>query len=457
MTLARFEPAGALRGTLRPPPDKSISHRAAIVAAMAEGRSRVGAYLDAADTRSTLEAVRALGAGVEALGASEAPGGVELAVEGVGLRGPVRDAGSEPLAIDVGNAGTLLRLLPGWLAGQSAGRFVLDGDESIRARPVDRIAEPLRAMGATVRCRDGRLPPLRVEAAPLTGAVHRSPVASAQVKSCLLLAGLLAEGETTVVEPSPSRDHTERILGAAGVRVAAENEPPGLALGGSLPARRVSVGAAERLEPLELDVPGDFSSAAFHVVAAVLVPRSRVRLDGVGLNPTRVGLLGVLSRMGAAIEVEESAHSAGEPVGSVDARHGPLRGVRVAPGEVPLAIDELPLIALAGCFAEGDTVIEGAGELRHKESDRIASVVTGLRALGGDIEASGEKIRVRGAGELAGGRLDPRSDHRLAMLGAVAGLASRDGVDVDMSAAAVSYPGFAADLRSLLAGGRARP
>jgi 3-phosphoshikimate 1-carboxyvinyltransferase len=457
MAVARFEPSGPLRGSLRPPPDKSISHRAALIGAMGEGETSVEAYLDAADTRATLAAVEALGAEVNKR-ASAAPGAVDLTIGGVGLRGPGAVwAGPEPQGIDVGNAGTLLRLLPGWLAGQEHGSWVLDGDESIRRRPVDRVAEPLREMGAAVECRDGRLPPLRVDGADLAGTAYRLPVASAQVKSCVLLAGLLAEGETAVTEPVPTRDHTERLLAAAGARVHVEPVGTPVALRGTLPARRVAVQAAERLELGRLEVPGDLSSAAFSLVAALLVPGSDVRIEGVGLNPMRVGVLGILNRMGAAIEVEEEMERGGEPRGSIVARHGPLEATRVGAGEVPLAIDELSLVALAACFAEGETVISGAEELRHKESDRIATVVGGLRGLGAEIEATDDGLVVQGGDGLPGGSLDPAGDHRLAMLGAVAGLSSRDGVEVErFEAAAVSYPGFEDDLRSLLGSQQSR-
>jgi 3-phosphoshikimate 1-carboxyvinyltransferase len=448
--MTRFEPSGPLRGALRPPPDKSISHRAAILAAMADGRSHVADYLDSADTRSTLVAVEALGASVDILD-SQASGALDLRIDGIGLAGPGESAGPNELTIDVGNAGTLLRLLPGWLAGQDSGAWTLDGDESIRRRPVDRVADPLREMGGNVECRDGRLPPLAVSSAPLRGISYRLPVASAQVKSCVLLAGLLADGETEVIEPAPTRDHTERMLAAAGVRVASEARGHGLTVRGELPGRSITVQPAERLEPCGFEVPGDISSAAFFLVAALVVPASRVRLDDVGLNPTRVGLLGILNRMGAAIEVTEGIPSGGEPRGSLDVRHSPLRGTRVAPGEVPLAIDELSLVGLVACFAEGETVVSGAEELRHKESDRIATVVEALAALGGDAEATDDGFVVRGTGGLRGGAIDSQGDHRLAMLGAVAGVASRDGVEIaGMDAAAVSYPGFETDLRSLL-------
>jgi 3-phosphoshikimate 1-carboxyvinyltransferase len=306
-------------------------------------------------------------------------------------------------------------------------------------------------MGADVECREGRLPPLRVTGADLHGIDYRLPVASAQVKSCVLLAGLLAEGETAVTEPATTRDHTERILRAAGAEVESVGLRTTPITGG--PAARIAVQPAERLRVGRLRVPGDFSSAAFHLVAATIVPRSAVRLERVGLNPTRVGLLGILNRMGAAIEVEEEPADGGEPLGAIVARHSKLTATRVHPEEVPVAIDELPLVALLGCFADGRTVVSGAGELRHKESDRIASVVDGLRAVGAEIEATEDGFVVEGTGGVRGGTLDPRGDHRLAMLGAVAGLGSQDGVEVDMGAAAVSYPGFEGDLASLAARG----
>jgi 3-phosphoshikimate 1-carboxyvinyltransferase len=319
---------------------------------------------------------------------------------------------------------------------------------------VDRIVVPLRRMGAELACREDRLPPLEVTAARLRGISYRMPVASAQVKSCLLFAGLLADQPTQVVEPSPSRDHTERMLSAAGVRVASETEGTGVAVGGQLPPRRITIEPADRIEPREFAVPGDFSSAAFFLVAALIVPGSHIRLEDVGLNPTRVGLLGILNRMGAAIEVEEGAPVAGEAQGTLDVRHSPLRGTRVAPGEVPLAIDELPLVGLAAAFAEGETIVTGAAELRHKESDRIATVVEALTAMGADADATDDGFVVRGRSGLRGGGIDSHGDHRLAMLGAVAALASEEGVTVaGMEAAGVSYPGFERDLRSLHGGG----
>jgi len=425
-----FAPAGGgLRGTLKAPPDKSISHRAALIAAMGEGETTIEGYLDSADTRSTLAAVEALGAGVE--GGSATAIEPTIRVRGVGL------GGAASAAIDVGNAGTLLRLLPGWLAGQPQGSWTLDGDESIRRRPVDRIALPLREMGARLNCREDRLPPLEVEAAPLHGISYEMPVASAQVKSCLLFAGLLAEGETWVGEPLRSRDHSERMLAAAGAQIS-------WLRGG------ISVRPAKRLEPGEIAVPTDFSSAAFFLVAALLVPGSEVALEGVGLNPTRTGLLRILEQMGAEIEVEPTGERGGEPTGTIRASAAALHGAEVGGKEIPLAIDELPLVALAACFAEGETTIRDAAELRRKESDRIATTSAALAALGAAVEPSEDGMRIEGGGGLRGGAIDSHGDHRIAMLGAIAGLASSAGVEVNgMEAAAVSYPGFESDLASL--------
>jgi 3-phosphoshikimate 1-carboxyvinyltransferase len=442
--VTRFAPSGPLRGSLRPPSDKSISHRAALIAAMAEGETLLDDYLDAADTRSTLAAVQALGAEVSVEGPGgaapwagpAAPLGPRIRIRGVGLRGEVAPAsapGPRPAAIDVGNAGTLLRLLPGWLAGQPSGEWTLDGDDSIRRRPVDRIAAPLRQMGADLAARED-------------GTTYEMPIASAQVKSCLLFAGLLAEGPTTVVEPHPSRDHTERMLAAAGARLEREARP-----GGGL---AVTVHPAERLGEAEIGVPADVSSAAFFLVAASLVAASEVVLDQVNINPTRTGILAILTRMGAEIAVEPEDEPGGEPLARLRVRAAALRGTEVGGAEVPLAIDELPLVALAACFAEGTTTIRDAAELRRKESDRIETVTTALTALGGQVEATPDGMVIEGAGGLRGGRISSHGDHRIAMLGAVAGLASVEGVEVEgMDAAAVSYPGFEADLGSLLGAG----
>ncbi len=429
---ARFEPAGALKGAYTPPADKSISHRAALFAAMCDEPVTVRNYLDSADTRSTLDAVLALGAGVEE------EGNGMVVIRGVGLHAPLEATGG---LLNVGNAGTLMRLLPGWLAGVPGGIWTLDGDESIRRRPVDRVAEPLLAMGAGVEVTDGRFPPFTVTGASLTGVDYALPVPSAQVKSCVLIAGMLASGSTSVTEGSTSRDHTERMLR----RARAPIERDGL---------RVTISTVDELELDEIVVPGDPSSAAFVVAAAILVPGSRVVIHGVGLNWTRTGFLRIAQRMGAVIlgDLEEPGVEPDvEPVGELDVASGPLEATVVEADEVPLAIDELTLVGLLGAHAEGQTVVRGAGELRVKESDRIAGVVDGLGALGADIEATDDGFVVRGDGSpLRGGTIDSRGDHRLAMLGAVAGLASTEGVEVlGMDAAAVSYPGFEADVGTL--------
>ncbi len=429
---ARFDPGVSLRGRLAPPADKSISHRAAIIGAMASEPVRVSNYLDAADTLSTLHAVRDLGAIVQRHDS-------EVLIRGCGMRN-ARAA----TPIDVGNAGTLMRLLPGWLAFQEGASFTLDGDRSIRRRPVDRIAQPLAKMGARIQAREGRYPPFTVHGERLAGVDYELPVASAQVKSCVLIAGLATDG-TRVHEPIPSRDHTERMLLAAGAAVT--REP--IATGGYAS----TVGNCDELELDRVDVPGDLSSAAFLICAGVLVAGSRLVLEGVGVNWTRSGFLRILERMGAVVigELEQpGALRPHEPVCDLDVSYAPLVATTVEADEVPLAIDELPLVALLGCFAEGETLVRGARELRVKESDRIATVVDGLRGLGADIEALEDGFVVQGGGRLPGGRLDAHGDHRLALLGAVAGLASEHGVEVvGMEAAEVSYPGFARDIEAL--------
>ena len=426
----RFEPSRGLVGELTAPADKSISHRAALLGAMAAEPVRIENYLHSADTDSTLAAIQALGALVQ-----ERDGVVT--VRGTGLR-EAREPGGP---IDVGNAGTLMRLLPGWLAAQEGRSFTLDGDESIRRRPVDRIAEPLRLMGARVDARDGRFAPFTVHGERLHSISYELPVASAQVKSCILLAALAADGATTVGEPARSRDHTERMLLRAGVNIHRHG-------------RHVTVVNADELVLDRVIVPGDPSSTAFAIAACVLVPGSRLLVRGLGANWTRTGFLRILRRMrGIAVgdlESDSGELLAEEPICDLDIAYGSLEGTYVDPEEVPLAIDELPLVALLGCFAEGETLVRGASELRVKESDRIDTVVEGLRGLGADIEATADGFAVTGTGGLRGGVIDAAGDHRLAMMGAVAGLASREGVTVrGMQAADVSYPGFVEDIRAL--------
>ena len=332
-------------------------------------------------------------------------------------------------ALDCSNSGTTMRLLAGVLAS-AAFEAVLEGDESLSGRPMERVAEPLRAMGADVRTTGGR-PPVTVGGGPLRGIEHRPTAPSAQVKGAVLLAGLSAEGETTVVEPAPTRDHTERMLAAAGAPITVR-------------PTSVTVRRAERLSLGPLEVPGDFSSAAPFLVAATLVPGSELHVHGVNLNPRRTGLLAILERMGARITVYNRREVGGEPAGDLEVHAAPLVGAVVGREEVPVAIDELPLFALAAAHARGESVLRGAEELRAKESDRIKATVDALRALGVRVRATDDGLRVVGVpARPRGGRIASRGDHRLAMLGAVAGLASREGVRVeDADAVTVSFPGF---------------
>jgi 3-phosphoshikimate 1-carboxyvinyltransferase len=425
----KVAPAAAVRGHVGVPGDKSLSHRAVLLGAVSDGETRIAGFGRSGDTESTLAAVRALGVGVYEADAET------LRVFGVGLRG--LQAPAEP--IDCGNAGTLLRLLPGLLAGQE-GRFELTGDESLRSRPMERVAEPLRLMGAKIETTDGHAPVV-VEGATLSPVMYALPVASAQVKSAVLLAGLFARGgETTVEEPLPTRDHTENLLAQAGVPV---RRGP----------RSVSVRAVERLELGDVELPGDFSAAAPLLVAATLLAGSELTVHGVNLNPRRTGLLGVLERMGAQIAVFNRRRIGGEPAGDLDVRPSQLVGTTITPSEVPLLVDELPLFALLAVHAHGDSLLRGAAELRAKESDRIEAVVDGLRPLGAHIRATPDGFRVRGVpSRIRGGSLDARGDHRIAILGAVAGLLSREGVEVQgAEVAAVSFPGFYDLLDSLRA------
>jgi 3-phosphoshikimate 1-carboxyvinyltransferase len=424
----RVDPVPALVGHVAVPGDKSISHRAVLIAAICDGETRIAGFGRSADTESTIAAVGALGARVDE------PEIDVLVVGGAGLRG----LAPPPEAIDCGNAGTLMRLLPGLLAGQE-GRFELVGDESLSSRPMDRVAEPLRAMGATVETTDGHAP-LVVHGAELDPIEYELPVASAQVKSSVLLAGLYANGETTIREPVPTRDHTERLLERAGADV---RRAPG----------RVSVRSADRIELGELEVAGDFSSAAPLLVAAAIVPGSDLTVHGIGLNPRRTGLLDVLERMGARIAVYNRRSIGGEPAGDVAIRASELVGASVSAAEVPALVDELPLFALAACHARGDSVVRGASELRVKESNRLEGVVEELRKIGAHIRATRDGFTIRGVpARLRGGTVDARGDHRLAMLGAIAGLSSREGVElVGADAVETSFPGFFSILDQLAA------
>jgi 3-phosphoshikimate 1-carboxyvinyltransferase len=415
----RVEPVPAVVGHVAVPGDKSISHRAVLVGALCDGETVVRGWGRSADTESTVAAVRALG--VEVVDEDVDT----LRIRGQGLRGLQAPAGP----IDCGNAGTLMRLLPGILAGQQ-GRFELTGDHSLSSRPMERVAEPLRRMRATVETTDGHAP-LVVEGGELGAIDYELPVASAQVKSAILFAGLYADGETTVVEPLPTRDHTERMLERAGARVTRRPSS-------------VTVSRADSLSLGELEIAGDFSSAAPLLVAAATIPGSSVTVHGVGLNPRRTGLLDVLERMGARVAVYNRRAIGGEPAGDVEVRASELVGATVNAAEVPSLVDELPLFALAACHARGDSVVRGASELRVKETDRIEGVVEELRRLGAHIRATKDGFRVRGVpARLRGGVVDVRGDHRLAMLGAVAGMSSREGVELHgAEAVEVSFPGF---------------
>ena len=415
----KVEPAAALRGHIAVPGDKSVSHRAVLLGAIGEGETGVRGFGRSQDTEATVAAVRALGVTVHEDDVDR------LRVEGAGLRG-LREPGAP---IDCGNSGTTLRLLAGILAGQ-AGRFELTGDESLRRRPMERIAGPLTQMGARIGIAGGTAP-LAIEGGGLRGIRYELPVPSAQVKSCLLLAGLFAEGRTTVVEPLPTRDHTELMLQAGGVRVTRRQ-------------RRVSVGPAERVVLGKVVVPGDFSAAAPFIVAATLLPGSELTIHDVGLNPRRTGLLDVLARMGARVTAFHRHRSGGEPVGDLEVRSAELVATTVSAEEVPLLVDELPLFVLAAACARGESRVEGARELRVKETDRIETVSSSLRALGLRVSASDDGLGVRGVpSRPRGGGMSSHGDHRIAMLGAVAGLVSRDGVRLgDPEAVAVSFPGF---------------
>lgn len=413
----KIEPAVSLEGHFAVPGDKSISHRALLLGAISDGETHVRGWGRSGDTESTLGAVGALGARVEELGPDE------LIVHGAGLRG------LQSAEVECNNAGTLARLIVGLLAFQD-GTFTLTGDESLSARPMERVAEPLRRMGAQVETTDGRLP-LTITGGTLEAIDYELPVASAQIKSAVLLAGLGASGRTTVIEPHPTRDHTELMLRAAGVAVTTRPQS-------------VSIDPPERLSLGFVDVPGDFSSAAPFIVAATLIPESRITIHDVNLNPRRTGLLDVLERMGGRVGILTRRKIGAEQIGDIEVRSAELTATTIKSNEVPLLVDELPLFGLLAAHAHGESWVYGAGELRHKETDRIEALVDALRAIGVRAKAHDEGFSVTGVpARPKGGRIDSRGDHRIAMLGAVAGLSSREGVEVlDAESVGVSFPGF---------------
>ncbi|PYQ55917.1 MAG: 3-phosphoshikimate 1-carboxyvinyltransferase [Acidobacteria bacterium] len=405
------------RGRFTLPGDKSLSHRLAILAALAQGESRFANFSTAEDCNSTLRCLEALGVSTRRAGRS--------VVEVVG-RGPASLQPS-PAPLDAGNSGSTLRMLAGVVAARPF-RTVITGDSSLRRRPVERVAEPLRAMGATAVSTDGR-PPLTIDGASLKGITWPMSAASAQVKTAILLAGLQASGRTTVVEPSPTRDHTERLLPAFGVSV-------------DVRGAEVSVSGGGALQPLAWDVPGDVSSAAFLVVAALIVPEAFIHVENVLLNPRRTAFLDVLRRMGAHLDSGVRRDDP-EPVGWLEARTSHLKGTEVKPDEVAGLIDEVPILAVAAACAEGELVVRGAGELRIKESDRIAALCEGLRRMGADVEEHPDGLTVRGGPRLRGASVRSHGDHRIAMALAVAGLAASGDTEIeDAECVAISFPEF---------------
>lgn len=411
-------PGGTLRGRLRVPGDKSISHRSVMMAAIARGESEITGFLEGQDCLATLAAFRHMG--VRAIG----PSAGSLTIQGVGLRG----LRPPPEALDLGNSGTSMRLLAGLLAGQGFDA-TLTGDSSLNRRPMRRVTEPLAQMGAEIRCSESGTPPLEVRGRPLQGIRYQLPIASAQVKSCLLLAGLYASGVTCVREPAPSRDHTERMLQGFGCPIRQEGD-------------WVCVDGGSQLTGRAIDVPADISSAAFFLVGASIASGSDLRLEHVGVNPTRAGVIEILRLMGADIEIEAQHQVGGEPVADLRVRAAPLRGVHIPKSLVPSAIDEFPALFVAAACAQGDTVLTGAEELRVKESDRIQVMAEGLQTLGIDAQPLPDGMRIRG-GALAGGTIDSHGDHRIAMSFAMSALRASDPLQIrDCANVDTSFPGF---------------
>jgi 3-phosphoshikimate 1-carboxyvinyltransferase len=418
----RIAPGGTVAGSFTVPGDKSISHRALMLAAIAQGETHIRGFLDGEDCLATARALAALGVRIER------PAKTEVRVRGAGA-GALREA-SEPL--DMGNAGTAMRLMMGLLAPQTFDATLI-GDASLMRRPMERVAQPLRAMGARIDTDEGR-PPVVIHGTPeLRGIEYTLPVASAQVKSALLLAGLAARGRTVLREPAPSRDHTERMLRTFGVRL--EQHEGVIALEGG-----------QSLRAAALEVPADFSSAAFFIVAGALAAEQPLRLTNIGVNPTRTGLLELLRLMGADIRVLPRAGITGhnaEPVADLEVRGAPLHGITAPEALMPLAIDELPVFFIAAACARGETLVRGAAELRVKESDRLAAVAAGLATLGVEHQLLPDGLWIRGAPSLAGGMVDSRGDHRIAMAFAVAALRARTPIEIqDVANVATSFPGF---------------
>ena len=414
-----LEPGGKLSGSIRVPGDKSMSHRSIMLGSIADGMTNVSGFLEGEDALATLAAFRAMGVNITD------PEAGRLTIDGVGLRG----LNAPDQLMDVGNSGTSIRLMVGLLSGQSFDS-IITGDQSLLRRPMARVFTPLSQMGALISSREG-CPPLEVKGGrPLTGMHYDLPVASAQVKSSVLLAGLYASGRTSVTEPAPTRDHTERMLAGFGYQVEKQDGVIGLEGGGTLAGT-------------DIDIPADISSAAFFLVGASIAPGSDLTLEHVGVNPTRDGIIRILRAMGADIDIINPREVGGEPVADLRVRYAPLKGIDIPVEEVPLAIDEMPAVLIAAACAEGVTVLSGAEELRVKESDRIASMAEGLSQLGIRNTVHPDGIEVIG-GEMSGGVIATHHDHRIAMSFAMAALRATDRIKVsDCSHVATSFPGFA--------------
>ncbi len=424
---------GVLSGKVRVPGDKSISHRALLFGAIADGITTVEGMLPAEDPISTAKCLRAMGPKISPIDHDGNP----VQIQGVGL-----DGLEEPERIlDCGNSGTTMRLLMGMLVGQQNRHFVLTGDQSLRHRPMERVSRPLKIMGGKVTGRsEGNFAPLAIQGSSLHGAVIGTPVASAQVKSALLLASLTAQGPTTVIEPSHSRDHSERMLRAFGAD---------LQVGGEM-GRHIIVRPGARLKGQKVVVPGDISSAAFWLVAGALLTGSDLTIENVGLNPTRTGILEVMEKMGAKIEVLTQEEIAGEPVGTLRVRSGPLKPFSIGGEIIPRLVDEVPILTVAACFCDGESKITGASELRVKETDRLTVMSRQLKRMGANIEEHSDGLIIYGGKTLKGASLDSETDHRVAMsLGIAALMAEGNSTLLQSEAAAVSYPNFWKDLERL--------
>lgn len=409
---------GKLTGTLRVPGDKSISHRAIMLGSLAEGVTEISGFLEGEDALATLAAFRAMGVKIEG------PVEGKVTVHGVGMHGLT----TPDKALDVGNSGTSIRLLSGLLAGQ-AFAVTLQGDKSLATRPMKRITEPLALMGAKIDSADGKPPLTLQQGQPLKGIEYHLPMASAQVKSCLLLAGMYAEGETSIIEPAPTRDHTERMLNGMGYPVVTQ-------------ANRMTIQGGGTLMATQIDVPADISSATFFMVGASIAPGSDITLQHVGINPTRIGVINILKQMGADITLSNEQLTGGEPVADIRVRYASLTGIAIPEAQVPLAIDEFPAIFIAAACAQGTTILTGAEELRVKESDRIQVMADGLQVLGIDAQPTNDGMIIQG-GVMGSGEIDSHGDHRIAMSFAMAALQAGGAIQInDCANVATSFPGF---------------